>query len=326
MNRREFTTLLGGAAAGWPLAARAQRAMPVIGLLIATPSVAGEKRMTAFRQGLMEAGYVAGRNVSIVSMEADGVFSRLPVLAAELVQRPVDVIVSPVSSLAALAARDATKAIPIVFSVSTDPVALGLVATLARPGGNVTGVNTFSSELSAKRLGLLRELLPGIKHVAALHNPISMAGQWDLKALQAAAAAVGLELSVGNAGTSAEIDAAYAMLARQRPDALLVVPDPLFSSRRTQLVLLAARYALPAIYSIREYAEVGGLMSYSTNIADAYRQLGAYAGRVLKGDKPAELPVVQSTKFELIINLQAARAISLGIPPTLIARADEVIE
>jgi putative ABC transport system substrate-binding protein len=326
MKRREFIAGLGGAAA-WPLASRAQQAaMPVIGFLFAAPALAGEKRMVAFGQGLAEIGYNEGQNVSILKAGADGKLDRLPTLAADLVRRQVSAIVSPQSSLAAIAVRDATKIIPIIFSVTADPVKLGLVASLARPGGNATGVNSFSTELVAKRLGLLRELLPGSKAVAVLFNPATPAGQAAVKEVHAAAGTLGLQVRVVNASTSGEIDLAFATLARERPDALLVINDPLFISSDTQIVLLAARHAIPAMLTQREYTEVGGLMSYGSNLADVYRQIGIYTGRVLKGTKPADLPVVQSTRFEFVINLKTAKALGITVPPSLLVSADELIE
>ena len=271
-------------------------------------------------------GYIEGQNISTIGVGADGQHDRLPSLAAELVRRQVSVIVSLQNPVAAIAARDATKITPIIFSVTTDPVRLGLVASVARPGGNATGVYNFSTELAAKRLGLLRDLLPDSKTLAVLYNPGIPANQAAAQEVHAAAAAIGHQVRVVQASTSSEIEAAFATLARERPNALLIIPDPLFSSRNTQIVLLAARHVIPAIYTQREFAEAGGLMSYGTSLTDIYRQLGVYTGRVLKGTQPAELPVVQSTKFELVINLQAASAIGLEIPPSLLARADEVIE
>jgi putative ABC transport system substrate-binding protein len=274
--------------------------------------------MAAFRRGLAEMGYVEGQNVLTVSLGAEGRHDRLPAIAAELVRRQVSVIVSLQVPVAATAARDATKDIPTIFSVTSDPVELGLVASLARPGGNATGVYNFSTELAAKRLGLLRELLPGSKAVAVIYNPTMPASERAVREVHAASTEIGQRVRVVNASTSAEIYAAFATLARERPDALLVIPDAFFSSRNTQIVLLATRHGLPAIYTQREFAEAGGLMSYGTSLADVYRQVGVYTGRVLKGAKPAELPVVQSTKFELVINLQAAMAIGLDVPPTLL--------
>jgi putative ABC transport system substrate-binding protein len=327
MRRRQFFGVLGGAAASWSLSAHAQQsAIPVIGFLYAASGLASEKRLAAFRHGLAETGYIEDQNVSILKTGADGKFDRLPSLVADLIRRQVNVIVVPQSSVAATAAHNATKVIPIIFSVTADPVRLGLVASLARPGGNATGIYNFSTELAAKRLGLLRELLPSSKAVAVLFNPATPANEAAVQEVRASAATLGLQIRIVNAGTSGEIDLAFATLARERPDALLVINDPLFVSRNTQIVLLAARHTIPAMLTQREFAEAGGLMSYGTNTADAYRQIGVYAGRVLKGAKPADLPVVQSSKFEFVINLQAAKALGLEIPPTLLARADEVIE
>jgi putative ABC transport system substrate-binding protein len=324
-GRREFVTLIGGAAAAWPSAARAQQpTMPVIGFL---DTIDSPGRLAAFHQGLGESGYVLGQNVAIEIRSAEGRYGRFPELAADLVRRRVSVIVAPGATPAALAAQAATTTIPIVFGVGDDPVKLGLVASLARPGGNATGVNFFTAELAAKRLGLLRELLPAATRVAVLVNPTDpIRLETIVRDVKTAAGAVGLQFQVVNASTSREIDAAFATLARARPDALFVGPDPFFYGRRGQLALLAARHAIPASYAVRDYAEAGGLMSYGTNITDAYRQVGVYAGRILKGVKPADLPVQQSTKFELVINLQAARTIELDVPLTLIAGADEVIE
>ncbi len=327
MRRRQFITLLGGAAVVVPFGARAQQAtMPVIGFLHPTSPDANADRLRAFRQGLKDTGYVEGENVAIEYRWAEAQFDRLPALAAELVHRQVAVIVAGTLS-AVVAAKAATTVIPIVFAVAEDPAALGLVASLARPGGNLTGINFFNYELVAKRLELLRELVPGAASVAVLVNP-TIAGPTEItvKGVDAAARAIGLQVRVLNASTSHEIDAAFATFVRERPDALFVGGDTVFASRRVQLAHLATRHAIPAIYPQREYTEGGGLMSYGTNVADAYRQVGVYTGRILKGAKPADLPVVQSTKFELVINAQTARTLGLNVPPALLARADEVIE
>jgi putative ABC transport system substrate-binding protein len=327
VKRRKFITLIGSAAA-WPLAARAQQpAMPVIGLLDSRSPEAVAGRLRAVRQGLKEAGYVEDENVAIVYRWAENQLHRLPELAADLVRRQVAVIAATGGVPPSLAAKAATTTIPIVFAVGEDPVRLGLVASLARPGGNLTGVNYFSYELIAKRLELLRELVPAAKRVAVLVNPANVeATEPTLRDVEAAARAMGLQIQVLKANTNREIDAAFATVVRERPDALFVGPSPLFVERRVQLVHLASRHAIPATYTQREFAEIGGLMSYGATVADAYRQVGIYTGRILKGAKPADLPVVQSSKFELIINAQTARILGLDVPATLLARADEVIE
>ena len=328
MRRREFIILLGGAAA-WPLAARAQQpAMPVIGFLGATsPDAANADYLRVFRQALKESGYVEGENVAIEYRWAETQLDRLPALAAELVSRRVAVVVSVEGPPVVFAAKTATTTIPIVFVISDDPVRLGLVASLARPGGNLTGINFVSNELVAKRLELLRELVPGAARVAVLVNPANTANtETTLRDVEPAARAVGFQIQVLNADTSREIDAAFATIVRDRPDALFSASSPYFTSRRIQLVQLAARHAIPATYPGRQYVEVGGLMSYGANIADAWRQLGVYTARILKGIKPADLPVVQASKFELVINHQTARMLGLTVPPTLLSTADEVIE
>jgi ABC-type uncharacterized transport system substrate-binding protein len=328
IGRREFITLLGGAAAAWPVAAQAQQpAIPVIGWLHAGSPESSANRVAAFRRGLNETGYFEGQNVAVEYRWAEGRYQRFPELAAELVRRQVSVIVTPGNPVAANAAKAATSTIPIVFAIGGNPVEYGLVASLARPGGNVTGINFFVTELAAKRLGLLRELLLTAARVGVLVNPANPpTAQSTVRDVQTAADDIGLQVHILNASTIREIDAAYTSLVRQRADALLVAGDGFFNSRRVQLAMLAVRHAIPATYSAREYAEAGGLMSYGTNFADTDRQVGIYTGRILKGAKPADLPVLQSTKFELVINLQAARMLGLEVPPLLLARADEVIE
>jgi len=327
MRRREFITLLGGAAVAWPLAARAQQpAIPVVGFLHQGLPDANTKFVAGFRKGLSETGYVEGRNVTIEYRWAQGEIDRLPELAAELIRRGVTVIATPGSALAALAAKSATATIPVVFMTGQDPVQIGLVTSLNRPGGNVTGVGGMNVELGAKQLGLLNELRPGAVPVAVFINPGSPQNERVMTELQSAATAIGRQLEIVTVRTNREINTAFTDAVQKRAGALLITGDQLFTGRIVQLATLAARHSMPAIYTIREFAEAGGLMSYGSNFADLYRQTGNYTGRVLKGEKPADLPIMQATKFEFLINLQTAEALGLEIPPTLLARADEVIE
>jgi putative ABC transport system substrate-binding protein len=328
VRRRELITLLGGAATAWPLAVGAQQAaVPVIGLVNPGSREASASRVAAFRKGLSEIGYVEGQNVAVEYHWLGGQYDRLPTLMADLVGRRVAVIATPGSTPAASAAKAATTTIPIVFAVGEDPVKLGLVSSLARPGGNATGTNVFLWEIAAKRLGLLHELVPRAVRVAVLINPANVpSAEATLRDLPEAARAIGLQIQILNASTSGEIEAAFATLVRDRADVLFVAADSFFISRRIQFATLAARHGIPAACSTREEVEAGGLMSYGTDISDMWRQVGLYAGQVLKGAKPADLPVVQSTKFEFVINLVTARALGLEVPPALLARADEVIE
>jgi putative tryptophan/tyrosine transport system substrate-binding protein len=325
MRRRDFIAVLGGTTLAWPLAARAQQsAMPVIGFLDAGSAAERTQQVAAFRKGLAEAGFQEGQNVAFEFRWAEGEYGRFGELAADLVRRRVSVIVTPGSPTAALAAKATTTTIPIVFGAGGDPVQLGLVASLNRPGGNATGLNFFSVELVAKRMQLLRELVPQAKQSAVLINPTDRENAGIPRDIEAAAG--GQRILLLEAATGRDIDAAFATMAREKPDALFVGPGTFFNTRRVQLAVLTARHALPAIYSQRAYPEVGGLISYGTDILDAFRQVATYAARILNGAKPADLPVLQSTKFELVINLNTARALSLTIPPGILALADEVIE
>jgi putative ABC transport system substrate-binding protein len=327
IGRRKFLATLGGVAAAWPLAARAQQAaMPVIGFLDTRSPDTMTDRLRAFREGLKDSGYVERENVAIEYRWAENQLDRLPELAADLVQRRVAVIAAS-TPYPAFAAKAATTTIPIVFIAPEDPVRLGLVASLARPGGNLTGINLFSGELTAKRLEFLREMVPGAARIAVLVNPANATTtETTLRDVQSAAGSMGLQIQVLNASTIREINAAFATLVRERPDAVFVGLDVFLNSRRAQLVNLASRHAVPATFSNRDFAEIGGLMSYGANIADAFRQVGVYAGRILKGAKPADLPMVQSNKFELVINAQTATMLGLTVPEKLLVAADEVIE
>jgi putative tryptophan/tyrosine transport system substrate-binding protein len=327
VKRREFITLISGTAVAWPLAASAQQpAMPIVGFISGRSAEASERNAPALRKGLGETGYVEGQNVMVEYYWLEGQLDRLPSLMADLVRRRVAVIATP-STPATLAAKAATSTIPIVFGVTEDPVKLGLVASLARPGGNATGINFFLAEVVAKRLGLLHDLVPKAVRIAVLVNPTNaVIAEATLREIPEAARVLGLQISVLNASTPREIEAAFAALVRDRAEALYVAADAFFISRRGQFVTLAARHGIPAAYSVREEVEAGGLMSYGTNLLNMYRQVGVYAGQILKGARPADLPVVQSTKFEFVINLQTARALGLEVPNALLLVADEVIE
>jgi putative ABC transport system substrate-binding protein len=328
MKRREFITLLGGAAAAWPLAARAQQAphLPLVGSLNSVSSAEWANYMAGFRRGLSQMGYRDGQNVTIEYRWAGGHYDRLPALAGELVGRKVNVIFASGGPAVARAAKAATSSIPIVFTVGSDPVGAGLVASMNRPGGNATGVSHLSVDLAPKRLELLSELVPMARNFAMIANANNAADQADSKGTQAAAITRGHVIRVVWASTADELEATFGKFARQRPDALIVSPDPFFNSQRDRIVSASASLSLPTIYSWREYVDGDGLMSYGASLVDQYRLAGIYVGRVLKGEKPADLPVMQPTKFELLINLKTAKALGLDVPPTLLARADEVIE
>jgi putative tryptophan/tyrosine transport system substrate-binding protein len=326
LGRREFITLIGGAAA-WPLAARAQQpAMPVVGFVRVGSADASARFAAAFRKGLNETGYAEGQNVTVEYHWVEGQYDRLPALMADLVRRQVAVIATP-GNQPSLAAKAATATIPIVFGVGDNPVRLGLVASLARPGGNATGINFFLVEVAAKRLRLLHDLVPKAVRIAVLVNPANASSaEPTLRDVQKAAPAIGLQTQILNATTIGEIDAAFATLARERADALFVAGDAFFASRAVQFATLTARDRIPATYSLRDYVAAGGLMSYGTDFADSFRQVGVYTGNILRGAKPADLPVVQSSKFEFVINLHTARALGIEVPPGVLSIADEVIE
>jgi ABC-type uncharacterized transport system substrate-binding protein len=330
MKRREFITLLGGAAAAWPMAALAQQpALPVVGFLRVGSPDANTRNVAAFRKGLNETGYIEGQNVMVEYHWLEGNYDRVPAVVADLIRRQVAVIATPGNTPAALAAKAATATVPIVFGVTGDPVGLGLVANLARPGGNATGINFFANEVGvvAKRLRLLHDLVPKAVRIAVLVNPANALNtEATLRDVQEAAPTIGLQIQILNATTIGEIDAAFATLARERPDALFVGGNAFFLNRRVQFATLTARDRIPATYAQSDFVSVGGLMSYGTDIADAFHQVGVYTGSILKGAKPADLPVLQSTKFQFVINLQTARALGIEVPAGLLAIADEVIE
>jgi putative tryptophan/tyrosine transport system substrate-binding protein len=326
MKRREFITLLGGAAATWPLAVRAQQPIPVVGFLTSNQAAGIQDRLAAFRKGLAEIGFIEGKNVSIEYRFAELHLERLSALTMDLVRRQVAVIFSSGADMPTLVAKGATSTIPIVFATAYDPVKTGLVASLNHPGGNVTGATVIASELGPKRLELLRELVPKARVACLMVNPDNPGAEPDIAIVQAAARAVNLQIHVVNAGTEEEIDKTLTSLSELKPDVLLVAPDPLFQNHRKKVVAMVARQRVPAIYYSRDFPVDGGLISYGASFTDLYRQCGIYVGRILKGEKPADLPVVQPTKFELVINLKTAKALGLTVPPQIVARADEVIE
>jgi putative tryptophan/tyrosine transport system substrate-binding protein len=328
MRRREFITLLGGAAVTWSLAARAQQgALPLVGFINGGSADASTGFVAAFRKGLSESGFVEGQNVAVEYHWLEGRYDRLPALAADLIRRRVALIATPGSVPAALAAKAATATIPIVFTVAEDPVQLGLVASLARPGGNATGINYFSREVVAKRLRLLHDLLPKAARIAVLLNPANAgSAEATLRGVQEAAPAIGLQIQILNARTIGEIDAVFTGFARERPDALFLAGDGFFTDRRVQFATLTARDRIPASGATSDFVKAGGLMSYGTDLTETYRQTGVYTGRILKGEQPTELPVLQSTKFEFVLNLQTARALDIEVPPGVLSIVDEVIE
>ena len=327
MRRREFIALAGGVLAVWPRNGQSQqRPAPVIGFLHAGSPGPVAPYMAEFRRALAKSGYVENQNVAIEYRYAEGQYDRLPELAADLVRRQVTVVVTAPSANAARTAKAATSTIPIVFIVDDDPVKFGLVASLNRPGGNATGVNLFNNELVAKRLGLMRELLPAAARLGALVNPSAVTAEGFTEDVTTAASTVRIEVEIVHARNSHEIDTAFSMLANDKVEATMVAADTLFSNRRVQIVTLASHYAIPTIYTVRAYVEIGGLMSYGPSVPNTYRQLATYAARILRGEMPADLPVVQANKLDLVINLSTARSLGLTVPPTLLALADEVIE
>jgi putative tryptophan/tyrosine transport system substrate-binding protein len=328
MRRREFIALAGCAAARWPLAARAeqQSSMPVIGFLNSASPQPFANYVSGFRVGLKQTGYIDGQNVTIEFRWAEGHYDRLPEMAADLVRRNVAVLVSTGGAPSVTAAKAVTATIPIVFTIGSDPVRLGFVTSLSRPGGNITGVNLFATQMESKRLGLLRALIPGVQLIAVLLNPTEPNYAFQSMDVQESAAAIGQQIHVLPASDVNDFDPAFATAVQLRAGAMLVSSDPFFNSQRDKIIALAARYFIPAVYEWREYALAGGLMSYGTNISDGYRQAGVYAGRILKGEKPGDLPVVQSSRFELVINLKTAKALGIEVPPNLSAEADEIIE
>jgi putative ABC transport system substrate-binding protein len=325
MRRRDFVTFFGSTAVAWPLIVRAQSSVPIVGFIAAGSRAALRDELEAFEAGLKELGFFPGQNVVLDYRFAAGQFDRFPDLAADLVRRQVSVLAVS-SPPGALAAKRATTTIPIVFSIGVDPVAAGLVPTLSRPGGNVTGIYQFTTGLEAKRLGLLHEMVPKVETIGVLVNPNYSAAESQLRDVRGAAASLGVQLVIVRANKENEFDAAFSTLVEQHAGALLVCATPFFNAVRQQLIILAARYTLPAIFEWRDYAAAGGLMSYGTDLSEAYHQVGVYAARILKGEKPSDLPIVQSTKFEFVINLSTAKALHVEIPPTLSARADEIIE